>query len=307
MASQKRPLPSVAKAKAPTLRTIADIYDAPFQAHAFDPPIGAGGGGVFSYTAGYGLYGDNNANTVANYGIQIGYGAYAEDAGSIAIGSGAGGTGFTNNSIFIGVNAGNGALGNPYYAVIIGYTATGRYDSAVSIGNAAYAGLEAIGIGKDASGGPGRAVALGASASAGSADSMALGPNSSVVGTNQAEGAIAIGQLAAIVTSGGGAIAIGESSSVTAAIDAIAIGHSAAASALRAIAIGGAASATHQDSVAIGRAVVSAGADTFTLGVSATSRITFDTWTPAVSAATPSTHKLQVIISGATYYLLLTT
>lgn len=303
--TQLRQIPSVDKAKAPTLRTIGDIFDAAYQAWAFDPPIGSGsGGGVFNYTAGLGLYGDNNANTVGANSIQIGNNAATALTESIAIGRNAAATG-TGPAIAIGFNArargtANIVMGNNAFTystqannVVIGNNAYTNYNalnaSNVVIGHNAYTYYTAY-----------RSVSIGYQAHAGSYGVAILGA------TDGATQQVIIGNQASAIGDRG--VAVGAAAS--ALTNGIAIGYNAAqaAGATYSVTIGYNAStpAGYAYSVVIGNAVVAPAASTVTFGVSATDRITFDAFAGVAQVAAASTHSLAVLIGGTRYYLLMT-
>jgi hypothetical protein len=203
MATQKRPLPSGAKARAPVGRTIEDIFDQPYQDQAFEPDIpstGPGAGGAVAYRPVFlSLYGAYNDPTdTGALGIQIGFNAVANSGayGSVVIGRSAtasrGGIsiGFYANTpgpnAFSGVAIGQRSnLGNSGgYGVAVGSWAwaTGGYGVAIGgHGNAGYAnstratGLRAIAIGFQATSPYDDATAIGPNVAAPAADSFTIG------------------------------------------------------------------------------------------------------------------------------------
>lgn len=219
MATQKRPLPSVETAKAPTLRTIADIFDANYQAHAFDPPISPGGASYFTQNAGGGFYGpDQNGAARGNWAIDIMvkrdyvFGGYGVASGNYAVLIGT-----AKNTAFITPQA----------------SATG----AVAIGVSPYAtGVYAVAIGYNA-----KATQFGATA-LGSGGPNAIAPYSICIGAAQvnagSDHAIAIGQSS--IANGDYSIALGSGAQVPATgyTNSVAIGHSVQTTASNQVAIG---------------------------------------------------------------------
>ena len=197
MATQKRPLPDVGVAKADTLRTIADIFDQNYQDHAFNPPVGGGGGGVFSYTANDSLYGENNtAQPTAQNAIQIGNGAVTSNSQGIAIGASAnasgGGlaigpltttTGVFNIAIGPGTSAiGSSALGVGYgvsagsYSTAIGYNVSTAYYSVAVGAVASTSAYYGVAIGNQAVVQNSAGIAIGFQASVTHDSAVAIGP-----------------------------------------------------------------------------------------------------------------------------------
>ena len=232
---------------------------------------------MFAYTGGLGLYGTNNANSVANHGVQIGYLSVAGDY-AIAIGKDT-------------VSAGE-------YAISIGYKAEASGTSDL-----------AIGYGATASGGS--AVKIGGTSNGRHANNgtTAVGYDAGVYDTATGTFDTLIGYDCTTLYGAGNNVGVGAFILFgTDATYTTAIGPSAKGYAPRGTAIGtGARSlAGHDDSTAIGSAVRTIATDTVTLGVSNTNKISFGQWTPAV--ATPAaSHTLDVTISGSVYKILLST
>ena len=158
-------------------------------------------------------------------------------------------------------------------------------------------GANSIQIGKNADsngGGFGYNVAIGYNAE------VAIGPFG--------VGALAIGHQAKANAYYGEGVALGASTKAYGSRS-VAIGRGARTDAYcdNSIAIGrdSRVNSTHGSSVAIGWQVQTTGTEQFMIGISPTLHMTFDTWTPSVSAATPSTHILPILIGGTRYNILL--
>lgn len=281
MATQKIGLPDAPTARAETQRTIADIYNQPYQDHAFDPPIGGGGGGgVLHYNPQRGLYGDNNLNTVGADSIQIGQEAVAQGSSSIAIGAYAS-TETATNAVSIGYST--NIDGTVEKGVAIGYR------TAVVAG-----GTRSIAIGADVTVGNSDSVVIGSAASLSGNDSVIIGRSANSGFLPGSEQVVAIGAFA--VGDGYGAVAVGGYARV--------INNS-----YRGIAIGNKSRALHANATVIGQGIDSPSANSFTFGFygDAAYTISFDSIYGQPTADTPTgTHVLPILINGARYYIMLT-